>query len=97
MAHWGEVPNEPLREAVLEAVSSGRETYSSLCRRMGWTFPHPRYPSSEKADHARLKRSLGLAPCRSGKGAVTVVRGVRYETALAFAEALNLDPVDLGL
>lgn len=97
MAHYGEVPNEPFREAVLSRVASGEETYSTICRRMGWTFPHPRYPAFAKPDHARLKRSLGMRPSKSGKGTITLTKNMRYPTALALTEALGLDPVDMGL
>lgn len=86
----GEVDNAPPREAVLAEIETGRETWSTLCYRIGWT------EKDGRAQVSRLKRRLGAAPFQL-RGEDHISRSVTHETAVAIVEALDLDPVDFGI
>ena len=77
-------PNEPVREAFL---ASGR-TLSSVCRRLGWVRQ-----DNGCADTSRLARRLGLLPSKGGY----VHSHLHYALAAEIVEALDLDPVDVGV
>lgn len=85
----GEVPVEPLAAIVVAQVDSGLETWASICRRLGWTY-------GGRADTTRLKRRLGLLPMSPASGGGTN-RAMRYATAVAIAEAVDADFVEVGL
>lgn len=84
----GDVPVEPLREAFLRSGVSAYE----LAIRLGWTRAEP----SRRPDVTRVKRSLGLMPYRSN-GRRMVRRKVRYERAVELADAMNVDPYEVGI
>jgi hypothetical protein len=93
------VPTEPLRLAVLAAVEGG-ETYSGICRRLGWT--RSQRDGRVYGDVSRLKRRVGLAAYHSyparGKGYYSrCADRMRYEIAVEIAGALGRAPVELGL
>jgi hypothetical protein len=50
------------------------------------------------ADGSRVKRTLGLRVYRGGRGSMPRLRQFcSYEMALKLAEAIGVDPVDVGL
>lgn len=84
----------PLREAFL---ASGM-TKGDVCRRLGWTKARAGHGP---ADTSRLGRALGmqlLAPGRARPGRARYMnRTISYELAARIAEAIGVDPVDVGL
>jgi hypothetical protein len=95
-----EVDLRPLREAFLASRLSADE----VARRLGWMrFPRRRrggkvYGPHEEADGSRVKRALGLRAHKSGQGSMPQLRqSCSYEMALKLAEAIGVDPVDVGL
>jgi hypothetical protein len=81
------VPVAPLRDAF---ETSGL-TLSQVCRRLGW------FAGPGKPDVARLKRSLGTQPVSTHKGTRYYAQRIGYEHATRIAEAIGVDPVDVGL
>lgn len=89
----GYVSNRGLREA----FERSDLTAMDLADRLGY-----RYSASDgslRPNDAAVKAALGLKRCRArGKARRWVVqRKMREETALRYMEAMNLDPVDVGL
>lgn len=79
-----EVPVAPLREAFLRSDM----TAGDLARALGWM----------KADHQRVARQLGLQHDTNGHGSPTRSRGtMSYNRAVQIAEALGIDPTEVGL
>jgi hypothetical protein len=90
------VPVAPLREAFV----SSKLTSSELCYRLGWVRLDRRFsPPREYADTQRLRRALGLAPNwnASAHAFVSVATRIGYDNATRIAEAIGVDPVDVGL
>lgn len=89
----GEIPNAPVREA----IERSGESWTSICRRLGWVRP------DDRAETSRLKRRVGaMATTKGGHNQkrsreLVVTKGMRYETALAIVQALGADPVDFDL
>lgn len=84
----GSVSNQPFREAF---EASGRSA-GDLARELGYMR---RQYGKQCYDHAPVLRALGLkkeAPSRGGR----LFSHMREQTALRYAEALDLDPLDLG-
>lgn len=92
----GRIPNAPLREALLAALSDDL-TLSDVCYRMGWVRLGPRRdPGSRTGETAGLKRCLGIEPTRSrnrqtGSRDVTYVQTVEIDKAIAICKAINID------
>ena len=83
------IPVEVLQEKFLDSGLTAVE----LAQRLGWTRDHGR-----RADGERVRRYLGLIQQPGGKGRVAKYKVRMYDsTALEIAEALGLDPVDIGL
>ena len=85
----GEVDVQVLQRPVLELVESGVR-WSDICRALGWV-------RDGRPEVERLKRRLGLYWQRGSGRKRTVTSGMRYETAIAIARAIEVDPVELGL
>lgn len=88
----GDVPVAPLRDAFERSGITSIE----LAKRLGW-FTGGNDP---KPDGSRVVRTLGIKP--SGKGSKPVTRSledkmVSYDNAVLLADALGLDPVDVGV
>lgn len=80
------VPNALLREAFLR---SGR-TPRDLAKDLDW-------PNGRSYDASRVKRTLGLAEDISGSnGRHSTRRTVNVQLAVRMAEALGLDPWEIG-
>ena len=79
---YREVPVDGLREAFERSGLTSGE----LARRLGWTKP----------DGYRVYRQLGLTPHHS-RGHVEFRQTMSYDRALEIANALGVDPVDVGL
>jgi hypothetical protein len=95
-----EVDLRPLREAFLASRLSADE----VARRLGWMrFPRRRrggkvYGPHMIADESRVKRTLGLRVHKCGRDSKSRLRqSCSYEMALKLAEAIGVDPVDVGL
>lgn len=72
-------------------------TASEVADRMGWTRPGWK-ASSRAPDGPRVTRVLGLRDGSSRHvGGSKRQTHTRYETAVALAEAMGLDPVDVGI
>lgn len=80
--HW--VSNEPLRRRFEE---SG-ESLSDLATRLGW-----RSTTSGSLQTSRVARTLGLMERTRGRTQSVI----RYETAVALAKALHMDPFEAGV
>lgn len=79
------VPVAPLAEAFL---SSGLSLVE-VCQRLDWSKRHT----------TNLRRSLGLAPCwnPAARANTSWAQRIGYDHAVRIAEALDVDPVDVGL
>jgi len=82
----GRIDVAPLREAFLR---SGR-TATEICIWLDWLRP------DGGPDTSRLRRALGLLPSTS-HGHVTFARSIGVDRAALIADALNLDPYEVGL
>jgi hypothetical protein len=84
-------PVDPLREAFL---ASGL-TFSHIARQCGWV----RYQRGlEIGDATRVARLLGLRDYKPGPGYPRRVRErISYENATRLAEAIGVDPYEVGL
>lgn len=87
------VPVAPLRDAFL---ASGLTAYE-VATRLGWTRKRKNL-SGDYGDHSRLMRRLGLQTyhCPRRGGTFTQER-MHYDVALAIAEAIGVDPHEVGL
>lgn len=85
--HAGDVLVEPLREEALRQVRGRQVTWAQLAERCGWQRPS----GKGRGDGERVKRALGLGGDRT-MPKVTV----RYETAVRLADALGVEPVEVG-
>jgi hypothetical protein len=86
----------PLREAFVASGLTGGE----VAQRLGWTKPHWRYPTTARpvGDQSRVKRVLGLRQYNPGQGYPSRYRErMTYDMAVRMAEALNVDPFEVGL
>lgn len=91
----GYVSNAPLREAF---ERSGFSFYELA--RLVDAMRIVRYPSGNYRvgpDCQRVRRVLGYYSVWNSRGRRDTQRFVREETALRYAKALGLDPVDIGL
>jgi hypothetical protein len=75
---------KPLAEAAQRCDLS----YSEIGARMGW----PRRRSAAEAT-----RALGMKPYRNGSGEWRRRESMPYEQAVRFCEAMDVDPVEVGL
>jgi hypothetical protein len=80
-----EVPIAPFRDAFLASGLS----YSELARRMGWTLVKP--------DVQKVRRQLGLAGSQGLVYNDKPREFMHYDIAVKLAEALDIDPVEVGL
>jgi hypothetical protein len=88
-----EVPNEPLRERFLELQKLGRVTAVSVAAALDWYGTKNVGGQVKRVpDSTRVLKRLGLTP-QDGKYATTV----RYETAVAIAQALGMEPYEAGV
>jgi hypothetical protein len=89
--HYDLVDVAPLREAFEQ---SGL-TLSEVCRRLGWYCSKVKRPGTGP-DTSRLRRTLGMQPHSSSYGPY-VNRRIGYDLAARIAEAIGVDPVEVGL
>lgn len=86
------ISNAPLREAFLRSEVTARQLADTL----GYTRTHHNrlrpYP-----DASTPLRALGLQPYWSRGGKCPPQKLMREDTALRYAEALGLDPWEIGL
>ncbi len=95
------VDNAPLREAF---EASGRSA-ASVAKQIGWTeacadHRGQRVAAWRRGDSSRLRRALGLRPdhtTHNGRHYVNTRKTTSIDTALLIADALGLDPVDVGI
>lgn len=90
----GRIPNAPLRDALLAALSDDL-SLSDICRRMGWVRADGRTPET-----AGLKRCVGIDSTaakdrKTGKSRVTFVATISLDRAKSLAQALDLDIAEL--
>lgn len=82
---------KPIREAFLNSGLTGCE----VARRLDW------YRFDGQPDSSRVTRQLGIVKHQSNgrKGEVykTFRKRISYDAGLMYAEALGIDPIDLGL
>jgi hypothetical protein len=90
--HYDLVDVAPLREAFLASGIS----ISEVSRRLGWTCRRSDRPG-HKADTARLKRALGMQRERVCVRGGYLNRRIGYDLAARIADAIDVDPVDVGL
>jgi hypothetical protein len=84
------IDNRPIREAVETAVRNGT-SYNEICNRLGWSTP------DGNGDTSRLRRRIGAMPYLAGNGVQGRSHTIHYDVAVSIADAINVDPVDLGL
>jgi hypothetical protein len=82
------IDNSDLREAF---VHCGRSAYA-VAIDLGW---HPA-PGRSGGDSSRLLRALGLRPVVGPRGTRHVCRMIDADIAVRIAEAIGLDPRDVG-
>lgn len=94
------VPVGPLRERYHELLGSGRYTQEQIAMNAGYVR---RQRNSQRGDTQRLKRKLGINPTTSRKWVggrrvsySYVQENLSLGEAARLAEALELDPVELG-
>jgi hypothetical protein len=86
------IDNTPLREAFIRSGMSA----SALARAVGYPARH--LPRGVSQQGTRVKRELGLTPTPAKRGCTPSMRlTVSYDTAVRYAAALGLDPVDIGV
>lgn len=88
VAEKDKVANFRLRREFLERRELGWLTQDTVARRMGWLNKHG-HP-----DGTRVLRVLGIVNGHNCRG---LQRKVARETAVKLAEALNVDPWQVGL
>lgn len=81
------VPIEPFRERYLELESQGQITAEQLSLRLGYDRP----------DRRAALRAVGLTTYPDGKYGKRTKRSTRVDFGLRLAEALGLDPHEVGL
>jgi hypothetical protein len=81
-----EIDLAPLREAFLR---SGK-TPADVARALGWRKPNG------VADGPRVRRALGMRPAWSN-GRKRLRQRCSYETAVKLADAIGVDPYEVGL
>lgn len=82
------VPIAPLREAFERSGLIAAD----VARTLDW------YDYNGRADGHRVKRALGIIPSGFGRGYGNKrIRSTSYERALMLADAIGIDPVDVGL
>lgn len=83
-----EVSIAPLREAFERTGLTATE----VARSLNW------YDHRGRADGQRVKRALGILPSAMGRGCGSkCIRSTSYERAVKLADAIGIDPVDVGL
>lgn len=84
-----EIDLAPLREAFQRSGKSPAD----VARELGWTT------HKGDADGPRVKRALGLRPYTAGgrPGETFMRKRCSYDTAVRLAEAIGVDPADVGL
>lgn len=87
-----DVETRVLREAF---VASGLRPVD-VARALGWTAPYGK-GGQHVADGPRVSRALGLLAHTNGRCPPRARQHVRYETAVALAGAMGVDPVELRL
>lgn len=81
-------------EAAPRAGNHGRfpkDAATRIAERLGWRDKHG------CLDSPRVRRALGLRPEQTNAGRIRLRETVGYETALRLCEAMDIDPVDIGL
>lgn len=88
----------PLQEEFLRRQEAGTMTAYRLAKLVGWECPRAGGRRGTRPDDSRVRNALGLKQYNPGRGYPPRFRTqVREETALKLAEAMHLDPVDVGL
>jgi hypothetical protein len=84
--------------ALRDAFKASGKTAADVARGMGWTCKiSPRgKPARRVADGPRALRAMGCKPYHDRNGPRTK-RTCSYEMAVRLAEAIGVDPVDVGL
>jgi hypothetical protein len=85
----------PLRDAFLGSGLSASE----VARRLGWQRKHlHRGKYRQMPDASRVTRMLGIRVYAPGRGYPSRARcGMSYENAAKLADAIGVDPIDVGL
>lgn len=78
----------PFQAIVKQRIAQDELSWNDLAAKLGWT--------RVVGDHQRVKIALGVKRYIS-HGRHKYREGIRPETALKFCEALDLDPVEMGL
>ena len=82
----------PLREIIMLRVKRGETTLCGVGAALGWEKkPRNRNPGLV-GDNSRVERVLGLRECPD-----PARKRIRYDIAVHFARALDIDPVDIGV
>lgn len=84
-----DVPNAPFQARFYELQAQG-ERPADIARRLGW-YDHGR------PDGPRVKRVLGLRPNGRGTKGPAIRTHITYRNALRLADAMGLDPWEIGL
>lgn len=79
----------PIKEAVAQALANG-DSLSAICRRMGWVKMRP------VPETSRLQRMIGNMKYET-HGRKFIAARITKENVELIADALNLDPRDIGL
>lgn len=92
------VPVAPLRDKFLELRARGETNGCQIALRLGWTrlVRQKNGRRYEAGDSSRVLRSLGLRGQMS-RGQNIWRERIHADTAARLAEAMGLDPVDIGL
>lgn len=90
------VPVDKLRRTLSRKYELGT-TWSDMARALGWI----RKDQPDKADTTRLQRTVGVSKwspaTKRAKKSVGYAKTIDYSIATEICEALDLDPVDMGL
>ena len=87
------VPVDLLATAVVRAVDLG-VPYAEIAKRCGWVRNDR---NTTMGDATRLKRRLGLSTYSSHGKKNQRQRYISYENAALIAQAILVDPVDVGI
>jgi len=88
----------PLRDEARKQVASGVVTVGELAAWSGYVHNKRRLMGgAPKADCTAFQRALGLKPRHKTGHDLQWAEKINYANAVRIAEALRLDPVDVGL
>lgn len=96
----GTIPVDPFREAFEQRRDRDGLTLSRLADELGWYRKRTgqrKNAGQMMADSQRVSRVLGITPFHDGRGHTSVRTALSYDLAVRLAEALDLDPRDVGI